>query len=127
MDGTRPVSFPSWNKIIVGSWRVKGEVLIWYFSATSGYRPTSNLPAIEARLVFRHSLERTYQPTEFKVGQGVIGRELAEYWGQVNAGRAPSCVKSHDPGDSRISFQLILKPIGSEIYQVFRPFIRRFW
>ena len=42
--GTRPVSLPSWNMIMDGNCLVNGEVLTWYFTATSGYLPTSILP-----------------------------------------------------------------------------------
>ena len=42
--GTLPDSFPFSKRIKVGSWRVRAEVLMWYFVPTSGYLPTSILP-----------------------------------------------------------------------------------
>ena len=47
--GTRPVSLPSWNMIMDGNCLVNGEVLTWYFTATSGYLPTSILPVKKSK------------------------------------------------------------------------------
>ena len=54
--GTRPVSLPSWNMIMDGNCLVNGEVLTWYFTATSGYLPTSILPVKNEKSLIKHNI-----------------------------------------------------------------------